>query len=860
MNSNEGLMPRPNTPPPIPTFSVAGSIASILSLMLMSALSVIMLLHLRNPEHNLLAQLQSQLGDGGLGYLLNYLRPPNATTALAAWTWIPFAFTIFGSTLGWLFELGLLLAGTPFQQTKSPFTRLIQKFRFLNLAPVTTSIFFFVCTMMIPDADLRFLMMCISGAACAGLGFALFFGGDIRVVPMVLLGSQVLQVIIVLVAGIPVGGAFLLAQAVLQFAALQIGTFTPTKSTIFHILSTVSGVMLYGAILQATGINSDYSHQVATLLPAGSLAKWLFIAACVAGLFVVIKALPLVYGHFRTILSSVIWTPLHFLLVSGKRFDDPFSLHQIYKDHQPKTLPLKPYYQAHPAFLFQKLDIPAVEVANLPRTITIFAKVLKQVVRTFKLIEGLDHSVPQANSKVPIKNKQRMMPGSSGSEYWPKLFSKTLFGLSLPETGKFLQKTPNPLLAAFHEGQVLAYLAESGVANPLLQPAAAGKKGALMLDFRFLEKYTTKENYESYGGIAYFQINEKKQKLELTTVVAPHTTAEVAANPGDPTFRHIESLLSASLYYQIISGKHLAEIHMTHNLVEVSMNNAFDAQGQWNHPFRVFLHLHFFSHLLAEEITTEHLVQEGAVFSQVFATTHDSLIQHLTDCYTNFEYGKDEDFAARKAMMTMENGDMLPKTCVGWESQYFDIWLDYSTALIEIIYPDDQAVKDDKYLQDFHTCLLDVMLKGLPQRYDGFQSRKGVARFAADTIHHTVIRHQVYGTTGVKAALDPRIGKVQVPRDTGTYAVNEWRALAYVALATAHSRFTLLTGKNGKDFTYLLEGVKKPIQQDMAKVFKKLQDDLLALDAQWTKDETEKTFNYDYFRPIPSDLHTGPGY
>ena len=36
--------------------------------------------------------------------------------------------------------------------------------------------------------------------------------------------------------------------------------------------------------------------------------------------------------------------------------------------------------------------------------------------------------------------------------------------------------------------------------------------------------------------------------------------------------------------------------------------DAFDAERQWAHPIRTLLYLHFFSHQLAEELTTEHLL------------------------------------------------------------------------------------------------------------------------------------------------------------------------------------------------------------------------------------------------------------
>lgn len=842
-------------PSPVkPNYSIGGSIASILSLIFMSVVCTVIYLQLANPQDNLIAGLQAQLGPGLLSDILNFLRPPVTTAALATWTWVPFLFTIFGATLGWVFELGLLITGTPFQQTRSPFTRFIQRIRFLNLAPVTTSLFFFVCSMMVPDPELRLALMCISGAACFALGFALFFITANPVIPIIMLGVQVLQFIMVLAAGIPMGGVFLLVQAALQFTALIIGTATPLRSTAFHTISTISAVALYGALLQATSADANFSHQVAILLLPGSFAKWAFIAACVVGLIVGVKVFPGSYGSFRTSLSVAIWTPIYFALVANPRFPNPHNLTKVFEKYKQEKTPLKPYYLAHPAYLKQKLGIPAVEVKNIEPNVMIFEDLVKMAIKLFALIRGLDHNIPQANPAIPIKDKMRMNPLSNGDAYWPKMFSRSIFGLTIPNGGK-LERAPDPAKEAFAKGQLLAYLAESGVANPFLEKGRT--EGELMIDLRFLEKFETKPDYESYGGMAYFRINVEKERLELVSVVAPHSQQEVPADPDNPTFRYAESLFVASVYYQVISAKHLGEIHMTYNLVEVCMHNAFDAQGAYAHPFRTFMYLHFFSHQMAEEVTTEHLVQETAVFTQVFATTHNALVQHLTETYSNFEYGIDEDFEARADLMRLPNSEIIPNACIKWELEYFDIWNKYTTGIIDIIYDTDADVAADSNVQDFHTALLEVMIQGLPERYDAFKTKKGLARFATDTIHHTVVRHQVYGTTGIRAAIDPTISKVQVPRDMGPYAVNEWRALAYVALATGQSRFTLLAGQ---DFTYLLDGVDGKYKAGMAKIFDNLQTDLSKLDAAWTVDHVEKTFNYDYFRAVPSDLHTGPGY
>lgn len=847
-------------PAPAPTFPLLGSITSVLSLITMSVLSTLMFVALVAPD----AEFVQRFGPILLAPVADVVGAFRPTTALPAWTWLPFLFTIFGSTVGWLFELSLILAGTPFQQTKSVATATVQRVRFLNLAPVTMTIFFFVVTMTVADPGLRLALLIASGAVGTGLGFALFFGPPNPVVPLFLLGTQVLQVVFVLATGVPNGGAFLLVQAALQFSALVVGTSTPRASTIFHLTSTLSGVVLYAALLRATSVDPEFPFRVATHLPEGSVALWGFVLACVFGLGFTMRVFPLAYANLRIALTNAVWAPLYFKLVSQSRFPNPYTLGSLYKT-DPKPTKLVPYSVAHAANLPQKLAIPAAYDDELEANVTAFSQLVSQATSAFKLIAMLDHVAPQSVVSTPLSAKTRLGIADDGSAYWPSLFGKTIFGASLPEGGR-LEPAPKPAIDAFQGGQLLAYLVEFGIGSPFARPAPDRGPGALVVDLRFLERYETKPDYESYGGMAYFRVDAAKKRLVLVSVVAPGTEAELPADPRDPQFRRAEAMVVASLYYQVISGKHLAEIHMTFNLIEVSMHNAFDARGQWNHPFRTFLYLHFFSHELAEELTTEHLVQEGAVFAQIFATTGDALIDHLNDCYADFEFGVDEDFDARSASMRMpttdgSTGALLPDCAVSWELEYFAIFHAYATKLVDVIYATDTDVVADPYLQEFHRGLLQVFLRGLPDRYDAFRTKAGVARFAADTIHHCTVRHQVYGTTGIRAALDPRISMTQVPKDGGTTGVEEWRSLAYVALATGQARFTLLTGPTGQDFTYLLEDLDDEAKRTaMADVFRDLQKDLLALEARWTSDPASARFNYDYFRALPSDLHTGPGY
>ena len=814
--------------PAQPTYPAGTSLLSILSLVFMSGLSV-------------------------------YLYMQLASQDVATWVLLPFIFTIFGGTLGWVFELGLLLGGTPFQKNRNRLTVFIQKIRFLNLAPVATTLFFFVCAIMIPDSNLVLAILFLMGATCFGLGVALYFGGAPSA-PLVLLGMQIAQFLIVLAYAPPAGGYtvayFLMGQAVLQLVALVIGTETPLKSTGFHIFSTIGGYFAFAAIATVLRDSPGFSQQVAPVIPAGSLLMWSFIIVCILGLVFTLKANPMTYNNLRAAASLAVWGPQYFLLISAKRFPKPLNLSEVYKDGTPPVSKLKPYYQQHPEFLPEVLNIPAVE--RLEGNVTAFGDQVKKVKKVFKIIALMDHFFPQANVKIPLKEKPRMNIWSNGFDIYPQIFLWKIFGYTLPIPE--IKPTPKPALEAYKEGQLLAYLGEYGIANPFLKPAPDKEKGTLVMDFRFLEKYETKPDYESYGGQAFFRVNSEEKKLELISVVAPHSDEEIAANPMDSTFRHAESMVLASMYFQVISGKHLAEIHMTYNLLEVVFHNAFDAQGQFNHPFRTFMYLHLFSHELAEELTTEHLVQEGAVFTQIFATTHSSLINHLNDSYHSFDYGEDEDFDARLDAMRMENGEVLPNACINWEMEYVAIWRRYTDALIDIIYEDDAAVQNDKYLQDVYRGMNQVIFKGLPDRYDQFQTKKGVSRWATDTIHHLVVRHQVYGTTGINAAMDPRISSSQIPKDRGTPGVDEWRSLMCVGLATACARFTLLVGEGGETFVYLLDGVDEKYKDAMAEVFVQLQEDMVALDHKWRADNIQKEFNYNYFRAAPSDLRTGPGY
>lgn len=834
-------------PPEPVTYPVLPSIFSILSLLLMTGLSSIMLYQLMHPGVTLIN--------------VGFLDAPATDKPLALWTMLPFAFTIFGAGVGALFEIVLLLSGTPFQQQKNAVTRFVSQIRLINLSPVVMTILFYTACMVVGDPSMRFGFLLFAAGFGGTVAFTLFWGGANLFTSSSLLLMQAAGIALVLIDGPPPGGmvvsALLIGQALTQTFSLLVGATTPKTSTIFHTVSTISGVFLYNALVVTTSVSPDFSHEVAVGLVPGSLALWTVLMLVPAGMVAAMVLFPASFNNMRAVLSNGLWTPIWYLLVSNPRFPPPESLDKVYKSGKtPSPTALKPYYMEHSQYLSAALTIPAV--VDLEDNIKALKQALGETKVIFTFVSFFDHYFPQARWQRPLSQKPRLPIWSSGKEFWPKLYTKPIFGRTVPEDGVY-EEAPEPALDNFKTGQLLAYLAESGVASTMLEDASDAGEGLLKLDFRHLEHYDTKPDYAPYGGVAWFRIDTESERLKLVGICGPRSKQVIPVNPGDGTFRAAESKVLASMYFSVVSGKHLAEIHMTYNLVEVAMHNAFDAQGQWNHPFRAFMYLHFFAHELAEEYTTEHLVQDGAVFTQIFSLTHESLIESLNDRYHSFKLGVDEAFERRREQLSFtKNGrtKLLPNAAIKWELAYFEVWMRYTTQLVTTIYEDDESVAGDAYIAALYEQLRLVLVNGLPERYAELKTREGLARFAADTIHHIVVRHQVYGTTGVKA-IDPRISKTQVPTDLGTWGVDEWRSLAGVALATARARFTLLMGN---DFTNLLEGVDPSLKPGMTKAFEQLQVDLKTLNLKWTATEAEKRFNYDYFRPIPEELHTGAGY
>src|SRR5208337_5015138 len=87
-----------------PSYDTIGSILSIFSLLLMTILSTIMATQLLNPAIN---------------FGLEFLPPPQASSALATWAWAPFAFTVWGAGRAVQRSLLKVIESTDFRPPKA---------------------------------------------------------------------------------------------------------------------------------------------------------------------------------------------------------------------------------------------------------------------------------------------------------------------------------------------------------------------------------------------------------------------------------------------------------------------------------------------------------------------------------------------------------------------------------------------------------------------------------------------------------------------------------------------------------------------------------------------------------------------
>lgn len=802
-----------------------------------------------------------------LGFLIASVAAFLFTAEFPSWIRAPFLFTAIGSGIGLLYELWLIASGRAYQLYVTPGGRIVQWLRAAVLVLVYGSTYFMYCLITAGgSSNGNWGVFGISGFLTGMLAVILLLRGPQQLGATMFLLGVVGQIVLVWLAPELPGGTLvrwlLTGAAATLYASIVIGAATPQRSTAFHVLGIASVGFLYFALRNA-GQSPDASW---SSLPTVWLWLWLL-----AGFFAAVATsfclLPRTRGVLRAFVANSTWPLFYLLIAGGLRVPRPDRLSVLYKGNEDRLKPLAllPYYLAHPRNLTHPVSIPCLNEA-LTLKVHAFTFITRMVTFFFGVASVVNRFFPFANIDVPIAHKPRMEPWSDGSDYWPWWLLKSVW---LPGLGWFqiqsgvrgpgFQPTPEAAVDAYHDGQLLAYLVEYGIAGSFIEPDCSSGQPRFKMDFSFLEKYETKPDYESYGGIAFFEINAHRKCMVLKSVRAPGSTQEIEADPNDASFRHAEDMILASLYYYVVSGKHLVEIHMGLNLIEIALFNAFDAEKNWHHPIRMALYPHLFAHELAEELTTQNLLEDGAVFPQIFATTNSALMRHLNDRFSEYQLGRDEDFDYRQSVLLSSNpgktlAEILPRCSLLWELEYASIWQEYATAIVNASYPTDRDFAADENIRSLFDTLSRMYHQPLPARYARLETKTGLATFIADTLHHLIVRHEVYGTSGVRLSLDPRINKVQVPKDGGPCAIDEWRSLACVAMATSRVRYTKLMS----NFSNVFSDIKdENLRHAFRLAHTQMKARLQQLEEKFNRDGVD---NYQTLRLLPSDLDIGAGY
>ena len=544
-------------------------------------------------------------------------------------------------------------------------------------------------------------------------------------------------------------------------------------------------------------------------------------------------------------------------------------------------------------------------------TVEIFASIRKFLQLGFAIVAFLNNKFPQANVNYPLKYKERMKVWEDGSKYFPASF----FGLNwkMPKKTRKLQATPQPMLDAYEEGKLLAHMCQYGAGNSFLRRAveqneypffklvergsAFNSQHGLVLDLSQLDQYETKTDYEPYGGIAFFFI--KDRDLVTKWVIEPRSKSKTAQEPSSASFRRIEEMIRVSLIFCMAAGKHVAEIHMALNLLEIALHNSFDYDLNPHfqpgdqfiaHPFRLVLYIHLFSHGLISELQVCHVLQEGAVLNQVFALTHNSMCEYLTNAYDNFRYGEDEDFAERSLAMHkllhLDRGCPSFTCALQWELEYHDIFDTYANSVVGAMYANDKDVRDDDAMRRFVASIsskLDDNSRYGTRKNGYMQTKAEIKNFVSDTIFHIIVKHQLYGTDGLTGMLDPRINSFQIPKDGGPPAIDEWRSLVFAAFATAHPTFSLLLQDQMATPVQLGEPILSDLFRDATPInrnhsrqdkemlitrlrgaWDQMQLDLRNKNIEWeykgSGERAQNDENYMYCRCLPAELRTSAGY
>lgn len=504
----------------------------------------------------------------------------------------------------------------------------------------------------------------------------------------------------------------------------------------------------------------------------------------------------------------------------------------------------------------------------------------------FDQLSYLDARFAQSRADTDLRDKVRFRPGQDGA-YW--------FPVRLGFTGPPPSPAPSVVQAKL-QGTLLEFFVWYGHLSPALRKVndddrkiMGDLEGAThVIDFEWMSQFDVKPDYQRCGGRAFFRLDPKAVRLHVTFLTRPGETRKIyplrlVSGETDWQFDQAEQIILTSSYALVVVGYHAGGIHIMMNLLALALHNGFDINdGDYFHPWRTAMHLHFFNHIIVNDSTTGHLFEHSAIFSQILPFTLSSLYEFLHAVVRNYEYMSDADLEARKAVT---DGVMPEQATLNWEEKYKRIYCNYAQMIADVCWKTDADVANDVQMQTFLRNLAQNIPKGLPSRFRSngsiaFTTKAQVVEFTASAIHIVTCRHEVYGTLFVNCAYEPSIMQSQLPLDFGPPAVNDFQAMIGIAIATSRKPATKLMiredpmpgekttvglpknaqGVGMRDFKYFLKNLPDEEHTGMGKAFDYLQGALNALYVDMAGNREKRELANWFLQITPEMLEVGAGY
>lgn len=735
----------------------------------------------------------------------------------------------------------------------------------------------------------------------------------------------------------------------------QASAYLDTTGTyLFHFLSAIGGVFQARAL---TLLGPDFvNHPGATgvdnpiLVGGGTLAtpSASDIPNLIPTIIIVYIAVPIVFSYVAPVIYSkwrqpwtnLVWNQLYVALISLPAVY-PVQINEAEFSHQ-KKIRLDDYVVSHDrATGFTVAGCPGDEIPKSNYLGTLFSL----ITQAFFAIKQLDHYFPQSRIFVPVQDKARCDVSAVG---------QNLFQQYYPDTVRAkLNVLDNPSAAAnnyYLAGQWLAYLAQFGHAVTMLEKSLEPAKGAVLLDYNFMHRHEVKQGMKRYGGKAYFDWTrstdpDEPPKLVLKSVETPDglsyqapklprdwkpLESQIDLVSIDINFKHAQDLIASSSLAHVVMGKHCAGHHSYFNLIAVAINNAFDAEPwitnkygiKHPHPIRTAILPHFYNHIVVEEKTTAHLLEDLAVFPQVFAFTHPALADYYNLVFAKLHFLQDADLSKRlgvlgydytDAQLTDVHGTVkreftslgslrreekkdervhggLPQQIdptlqsqISWEVSYYRLLFRYATSIVDAVYKIDDDVAKDPAIKRLHDELRYALSETNKKRKYPDQQEPRTTLTGAPTDSSQVLPER-FGTLSTKSTLARFIadsifcvsirheiyGKI-ITRYGFDYALIQTQVatdygppaiedyMSLLYVALATSRPKYIPFMY--DYApYLQPLAQTPYYEPLRAAEYAFQDQLTEANRIWTADARNVGINLNFNRPRPDELCPGSCY